>query len=127
MHSPLSSDLRSTVPCLGCSLMLDGVRVVDCTTEIAGPYCSKLLADAAPTWSRWNRSAGDPLRHWGSGALFEYLNTSKRSVRGDASELATSADILVSEEPVDTAALWAENPVSGCRRDHAVRLYGSLV
>ena len=98
------------MPCRGCSLMLDGVRVVDSTTEIAGPYCSKLLADAGADVVKVERPAGDPLRHWGSGALFEYLNTSKRSVRGDALDLATSADIFISEERVDTAALWAQNP-----------------
>ena len=90
--------------------MLDAVRVVDSTTEIAGPYCSKLLADAGADVVKVERPAGDPLRHWGSGALFEYLNSSKRSVRGDALELATSADIFISEERVDSAALWAQNP-----------------
>src|ERR1700721_721990 len=90
--------------------MLDGVRVVDSTTEIAGSYCSKLLADAGADVVKGEDPVGAPLRHWGSGALFEYLNSSKRSVRGDALELATTADIFLSEERVDTAALWAQNP-----------------
>ena len=72
--------------------MLDGVRVVDLSTEIAGPYCTKLLADAgADVVKVETPPAGDPLRRWGPsaarepgrpGALFEFLNTSKRSIIG---------------------------------------------
>ena len=90
--------------------MLDGIRVVDCTTEIAGPYCSKLLADAGADVVKVEPPGGDPLRHWGSGALFEYLNTSKRSVQGDAGDLLAEADVFLSNEPTDTGVLWAENP-----------------
>jgi crotonobetainyl-CoA:carnitine CoA-transferase CaiB-like acyl-CoA transferase len=90
--------------------MLDGVRVVDSTTEIAGPYCSKLLADAGADVVKVEPPEGDPLRDWGSGALFEFLNTSKRSVRGKAADLLATADVFVSNEPVDPGALWAENP-----------------
>ena len=61
-------------------------------------------------WSRWSQPEGDPLRHWGSGALFEYLNTSKRSVQGQAGDLLAAADVFVSNGPVDTGVLWSENP-----------------
>ena len=90
--------------------MLDGVRVVDCTTHIAGPYCSKLLADAGADVVKVEPPDGDPLRHWGSGALFDYLNTSKRSVHGPPGDLLAAADVFISNEPVDTAVLWRDNP-----------------
>jgi crotonobetainyl-CoA:carnitine CoA-transferase CaiB-like acyl-CoA transferase len=90
--------------------MLGGVRVVDCTTEIAGPYCTKLLADAGADVVKAEPLEGDPLRHWRSGALFEFLNTSKRSIQGDATDLLATADVFVSNEKVDSIALWAENP-----------------
>src|SRR5271154_6726777 len=75
-RTAVTLDAGSTAPCPGCALMLDGVRVVDCTTEIAGPYCSKLLADAGADVVKMEPPGGDPLRRWSSGALFEYLNTS---------------------------------------------------
>ena len=90
--------------------MLEDVRVVDCTTGIAGPYCSKLLADAGADVVKVESPEGDPLRRWGSGALFEYLNTSKRSIQGGASDLLATADVFVTNERVEPGDLWAENP-----------------
>ena len=91
--------------------MLEGVRVVDLTTDIAGPYCTKVLADAGADVIKVEPPDGDPLRRWRSGALFEFLNTSKRSVQGETDELAAAADILVTGAPVDARTrLWAANP-----------------
>jgi crotonobetainyl-CoA:carnitine CoA-transferase CaiB-like acyl-CoA transferase len=89
--------------------MLENVRVVDLTTDIAGPYCTKILADAGAEVVKVETSDGDPLRHSGSGALFQFLNTSKASVNGPADQLIAAADILVTDAPVDRAELWSAN------------------
>ncbi|MSO78666.1 MAG: CoA transferase [Acidimicrobiia bacterium] len=80
--------------------MLNGMRVVDCSTGIAGGYCTKLLADAGADVVKVEPAGGDPLRTWRSGALFEFLHTSKRSIVGapdaaDVLDLCARADIVV--------------------------------
>jgi crotonobetainyl-CoA:carnitine CoA-transferase CaiB-like acyl-CoA transferase len=90
--------------------MLEGTRVLDLTTDIAGPYCTKVLADAGADVVKVEPPGGDPLRQWGSGALFEYLNTSKRSVQGDVRELTAAAALLVADTAPDLDSLWAVNP-----------------
>ena len=81
--------------------LLEGVRVVDLTHYLSGPYCTKLLATLGAEVIKIERpGSGDPVRRlgpfantntpspsteedWGeaeSGAWFLYLNTSKKSV-----------------------------------------------
>ncbi|HEY7106962.1 MAG TPA: CoA transferase [Acidimicrobiia bacterium] len=86
---------------------LDDIRVLDCSTGIAGPYGTKLLADAGADVVKAESQAGDPLRGWRSGALFEFLNASKRSVTDDWAQLAAAADVLVTDDDVGSAALDA--------------------
>ncbi len=98
--------------------MLAGLRIVDLSTEIAGPYCTKLLTDAGADTVKVEPPGGDPMRRWMSGALFEFLHTSRRSVVGtpdDAvvGDLLASADVVVESGPpgsFDVAALQAVNP-----------------
>lgn len=93
---------------------LDGVKVLDLTHHIAGPYCTKLLADFGATVTKVERPGGDPARamppfyHDEPGVdkslLFLYLNTNKQSItvnlkshRGQeiVKELVKEADLLV--------------------------------
>ena len=88
---------------------LKDLRVVDFSSQIAGPYCTKLLADAGADVIKVEPPEGDPLRGWSAtggdlgdqdGALFRFLNTSKRSVIGQAGdsavlELMAGADLVV--------------------------------
>jgi CoA:oxalate CoA-transferase len=94
---------------------LDGVRVLDLTHYVAGPYCTKLLADFGADVVKVERpQGGDPARLLGpffhdnptleSSALFLHLNTNKKSItlnlKADEGKnifrrLAAGADIVV--------------------------------
>lgn len=88
---------------------LDGVRVVDFTEYIAGPYATMMLADMGADIVKIERPTGDAWRHTAQVAEYEsrgYLgvNRSKRSVALDleqaegreiAQRLAVEADVVV--------------------------------
>jgi crotonobetainyl-CoA:carnitine CoA-transferase CaiB-like acyl-CoA transferase len=81
--------------------VLEGVQVLDRSIGIAGPYCTKLLADAGADVVKVERAAEDPLRTHGTGALFEFLNASKRTVTDDGGLLASAQVVICNEPPAD--------------------------
>lgn len=119
---------------------LAGVRVLDLSTEIAGPYCTKLLADAGADVLKIEHPAGgDPLRRWTAsgqtlhasedGALFRFLNTSKRSAVVDHTTpagrerilaLAAEADIVVESFEPGTIEALGLGPAAVWERERRV-------
>jgi crotonobetainyl-CoA:carnitine CoA-transferase CaiB-like acyl-CoA transferase len=72
----------------------EGLRVIELGGQIAAPYAAKLLGDLGATVAKVERPAGDPLRAWGSGGLYRFLNAGKHELTVDV-ETAAGADWLV--------------------------------
>ena len=96
---------------------LSGIRVLDLTHGVAGPYCTKLLADFGadvmkverPVTGDYARSLGpfpedDP--HLETSGIFLHLNTNKRSVVLD---LKASTDVEILKALVVDADILVEN------------------
>ena len=72
---------------------LQGIKVLDLTHYIAGPYCTKLLADFGADVIKIERPGGDPARNMApfyhdernldNSLIFFYLNTSKQGMTLD--------------------------------------------
>jgi formyl-CoA transferase len=117
---------------------LDGIKVLDLSRVLAGPWCTQLLADLGAEVIKIERpGAGDDTRHWGPpwhgegedrvAAYFLSANRGKKSAAIDFAreegaalvrDLAGRADVLVENFKVggldkfglDAASLRAANP-----------------
>ena len=94
------------------SFPLSDWRVLDLSSDIAGPYCAKLMTDLGADVIKVETPAEpDPLRRWTAsdhrlepdedGALFQFLNTSKRSIALDPFKEADRESILKLAERSD--------------------------
>jgi crotonobetainyl-CoA:carnitine CoA-transferase CaiB-like acyl-CoA transferase len=106
-------------------LPLDGVRVVDLTTVVSGPYGTLLLADFGADVVKVESPTGDvardlgPRAHEGMGAVYLACNRGKRSVvldlqsdegRGRLAELVAASDVLVHNMRRDAAERCGADP-----------------
>ncbi len=118
---------------------LAGIRVADCSTVLAGPYCTMLLADLGADVVKVEPPDGDATRGWGppwvgdegtgtrTAAYYLAVNRNKRSIRLDLKQeagrevlhrLLRGSDVLVENFRVGglerlgfgDAALRALNP-----------------
>ena len=110
---------------------LKGIRVLDFSDQIAGPYCSKLLGDAGAEIIKVESEAGDSLRGWSNSRnrpgpegspLFRFLNAGKQSLVAAPSEtrvveLLAETDLVIQAHGLETDR-GARLDVPALRRAH---------
>ena len=116
------------------ALPLDGIRVIDLSRVLAGPFATMLLADLGADVVKVEPPAGDETRAWGPpwwgdptdrrSAYFASVNRNKRSVvidlrtddgRATCDRLLAAADLLVHNYRPATARAWAWRPMRCAR------------
>jgi len=93
--------------------LLSGVRVIDFTQALSGPYCTLMLADLGAEVIKVEMPGrGDDSRHWGppmvgqDAAYFMSVNRNKKSV---ALDLKDPGDLAKARDLVMTADVIIEN------------------
>lgn len=104
------------------SRALEGIRVLDCSTGIAGPLAAMLFADFGADVVKVESPEGDPYR---SSPGFAVWNRGKRSIVADLStsrgartveELLDGADVCVANSVLDALAGTVLDPASARER-----------
>ena len=101
---------------------LQGIRVLDLSRVLAGPYCTQMLADHGADVLKVEPPAGDETRTWGppfdaqgTASYFRGLNRNKRGITLDLSDPAVRAelietigeyDVLVENFKIGTMERW---------------------
>src|SRR5439155_711431 len=121
-------------------LPLEGIRVLDFTHALAGPYCTLLLGDLGADVVKVEPPEGDQSRRWGppfvngESSYFLSVNRNKRSVvldlkneqgRQRALRLAMSSDVVVENFRPGTAARLGFGP-EDLRRRRPELVYASI-
>lgn len=103
--------------------------MLDFSSQIAGPYCSKLFVDAGAEVIKVEPLQGDSLRRYSASgsdlgdtdsALFRYLNAGKKSVVGSATDAHVTALLAQADLVIEAHGLAGDDgeclEVDGLRR-----------
>ncbi|WP_372521411.1 CaiB/BaiF CoA transferase family protein [Sagittula sp.] len=100
---------------------LSGLRVIDASRVLGGPYCGQILADHGADVIKLEPPAGDETRGWGppfrdgAASYFHGLNRNKRGISVDLSqeagrelllELLADADVFIENFKTGTLERW---------------------
>ena len=85
---------------------LVGLRVLDLTEHMAGPFCTMILADMGAEIAKLERPGkGDSVRAWGDGSernpYFRYINRNKKGITLDYKQPEGKALFLRLVETMD--------------------------
>lgn len=123
-------------------MLLDGIRVVELTEALAGPYCAMLLGDFGADVIKVERpGTGDQSRTWGppfigtESAYFLATNRNKRSISLDYDDtmgleilqrLIATADVFVCNQPSLTSLQRRGIDPATLRAKHSRLIYCSI-
>lgn len=121
---------------------LDGIRVVEMTEALAGPYCAMLLGDLGADVVKVERPGiGDQSRGWGppfvegESAYFLSVNRNKRSIELDIKRpqdlallhrLVAAADVFVTNNPRMSSLAKAGIDPDAARSSNARLIYAAI-
>lgn len=111
---------------------LTGLRVIDASRVLAGPYCAQMLGDYGADVIKIESPEGDETRTFGpavmggSAAYFHALNRNKRGIVLDMARLAArdvfwallaDADVLIENYKISSLRAWGvDDPKDICAR-----------
>jgi crotonobetainyl-CoA:carnitine CoA-transferase CaiB-like acyl-CoA transferase len=120
---------------------LTGIRVVDLTRILAGPFATMLLGDAGADVIKVESPSGDDARHWGppfaggESAYFLSVNRNKRSLALDLSRpegravlkrLLASADVVIENFKTGTMERWGLGYAATLQAHNPKLVYASI-
>jgi formyl-CoA transferase len=94
--------------------LLDGVRIIDLTRVLAGPYCTMILGDLGADVIKIERpEAGDDTRHWGppfaEGGESAYFICTNRNKRSLTLNLRSEEGLQILTKLIQTGDVLVEN------------------